>query len=810
MFTLNTGLDATNVNGGGGLVFDANQNTAQPLTTVAPFVDATLNPTNAVGTNTAGVITANIGTGLNPLRIRVGDRVFFASDNETPDVGDFNYNRDTGEVVINTDDDSVDFVFFTEGPTFDFVPGSVEETNVPSILQTLNATGNIVIRRQFLGHPSATLTFVTNELGRPLVNSAFRRGRVIRIRNIGFVVGQTQISVGATLRDDSALVSSQPTTASVTERRMINVEVQLIGRWAPRGTPSRSELDRQLNLKDLAGSRDRVSLSRVASAAGFSLAFSSGLNIVVRPELSGTEQITPRNEIERRAAIVGRYPYYSDSGAVVLLPWGRGRTIKDILDRDVIQPKRPVFSRTGQGTVITGTPLLQEFRNARLRLESSSPTAAGTGGFVVRFEYENAVNATDVRSPNFGLVAGGVVRVTTAEDLADLSAVFDNGGPTKTEIEITEYFGEEVQRIVRRFGFVYASDDIYTVQLINGQPDIQLNRSANVAPFWQQYETYTSVYQFRADGYRVRRVESGTKTARLKKETTALEAANLQGQILLQQTGTPQFTALTGEKAAFEFNEQVPINRITRLQLNNLRNFYPDYEPIDTQNPDSVEPLYVARQLTIQDQTIVRADPANPTAPPLSIRDRSLDESVVTITSVNPELFTVSRRTESSQGTNGLENAEFSEPGEFEGRPEIAKRITLNPPQSATPLFRDNSGVTYFLNTPNSDPTRNVFEGTVSYPDVDQPSVGRRAAATEISIRNADAETTTLVLNPELAFDANINQEGALVRYYFRDRVVLATQETAEISLGTLKVTNFQVDLGIFIAPPVSIDSQPA
>ena len=641
----------------------------------------------------------------------------------------------------------------------------------PDIFSTFNISGVAEFSRSLQGHPTASMSFYTAVSNEGSVRSLLTISREINLYGMTYVVASLSISRPAKRRTQQIIVT-----------------VQLQGKWQSLGSPSRNPLDLAVKLRSLTQKGTYTSVSRLCSANGVSY-HGPGLRVAVPNNTSSSASTTPRQELESRAVVAGGFVYYSHPTAVEVRRWGQ-TPLHTLRDEEIINEEIEIDLGTED-----------EYRNTQLNLASEKIEEAAGNGVTTRYEYENALTGFEVRSPG---KRRGFALYLDNNDLRDPQNCFDAGGPTKTERMIVEVNGTETMVEEQVYGWVFTSRDSYSVREVRDESGEFVKKpffiGGGVYSHWTKVSRTVTIHRYDSDGYKTGSTRSGYRLARLRQEGTALEHINLE--IEKRETDdADEKLALTRTMTIYEFNERLPIDQTTDYSLRSLREHYDDItKPDDDEN--WIEPRFCDHSVSSNNSLLIRENPeteTKPTAPPvITVRKDFVEEQTTTVTSTKkPEKFTVTHLTTNTEGEGGKDSITVANKTDSIGRPSIHTRLNRPDSDNPDPLYQDNSDFDYYLNQTEGG----LSEGSVSFPDVDDPQTGSAAARTQLSIANTkQVETVTLNILYQRSWG-----EGDRVSWDGTIWVILGIRHSQRIERGAVYTESFEVQLGKLIDTPVSL-----
>ena len=322
---------------------------------------------------------------------------------------------------------------------------------------------------------------------------------------------------------------------------------------------------------------------------------------------------------------------------------------------------------------------------------------------------------------------------------------FDNGGYTKIARKYTEFNGLTLQTEEWTYGFSYTSLDVHTVTGAKNNI-VTFTPGSNPQSFWGEVRHSISNYIYDSEGYLIRVETKGKEKTRFKKESDN-EAIALYAQALQAGYGggnpPVEATSLYNQAIAYTFSQDLPINENT-----DYSQYYSDVTaPNPEDDPNWVQPRFYYKKLRLREDTIYTDNPSSSEVlqlPPLVSGKTSSETEKITITSTNkPERFNRRTSNKNQEGESGQDAIALSSVSQNIGRPSPHTRLDLTPsPPPDNNNYEQYKDYNFWLSTPNSGSNNKVIEQILSYPDVDSPGVGLKAAVTEYSIKNSRSAHT--------------------------------------------------------------------
>jgi hypothetical protein len=683
------------------------------------------------------------------------------------DKGEFWYDYSTNRLLINPIRNTPRFYYY---PLYGNQILKTNCANLPiqTLLQSLNAIGTVTLTKSFEGLPNCTINLKKCP---PHFNWC------------NFINGSRYQLFGMQWLQDNIKVTTSIDRTSI--------QLDLIGKHFDRA------LDKPIYLKRLACQKGSGLLTIAELAAHIGINY-SGENIDIKVDRSmGVESATTfRSELEKRAITLGCFVYYSGD-SVTIKKWAH--SYLHFISPTEIRSQSITYERSGDYAQIEDClKLTEELRNAEVQLDLAEPT----NQLQLLVSLEGAESAFDVGlPPQLPSTTGIYESDLPFETIYNPGICFDTGGKTKKIVESWQVRGTETIRTESIYGFVFTSLDVYE-PLATSQKTIPTRKlfPPSQSSFWQKIQETTTLHTFDRDGYLILTTTTGWKKARIKKESDALEAINLQCQIL-DANDVAIEEKLGREKSLYLFDEIIPINETQFYQLGKLRDYYSDIrKPIDSCDPES---LFVVRSLSQQFATIEKL---GEDGFPISAGEWTGQERRTHITwKYRPEKFSTANYSFTSSGTNFKDSAAIATRTENSGRPSVHQRLDVSRIDyfgNSAEEWEQHLGHRYYLVTVGNEEITGT-ETTLSYPGVDNLEDAKKATETKISIANSrNIEKVTIDL---IQYDPNIN-EGDRISLFGKIYIVFNIDAEFKIKgVNQLECSRFQLSLGRLVKPTVSL-----
>ena len=743
-----------------------------------------------VPTNTAGLVTAALPTGLS-LEI-----VYY--EGQTLRGDEFTYDKTTGLLSFSTEST-------TNGNSLTYLTTDIAKLRTAYTCETISAflkqykvEGTITQSESFGGQPTLAVSFQVNCDQQSQVENDLCPGLE------KLVLGNWRI-LGVTTRDNNT--------------NKLQVDIRFGSVWAPYNDPSLNPLDEAVGLKN--GNAKFRTAAELAGEVGVNLV-GPEIKIRIPRNVSSQDFTTLREEIEARAIIENSYVDYNDPTAVRIKQFGQG-TIHVINDSDVFDINNNSISTdySGAGATVNGVKLSNELRNVLLELDFDTEQQSGQ---VCRYEFVNCnsiFEATLAARPKGVFDGPGEILFQPDADLLQSNARnYDTGAWFKQWAKIQELDGLPLEIEQHTYCFLYSSIDTYNIAGTNFDI-ITFDNTITPQSFWVEVSFSKTYFVYDSDGYLVRAYTNGTQAARLRQETEDNEAVTFLAQALqvgLDLGDIPNSPAaaisLYNQSQAYVWNQELPITDETNYTLRLLRDFYPDIEL--PQDDDFVEPKFAERKLRFRRDFFVGENPDSTDtlelAPIIVEKVTDQEERQIVTSSDFPERFNRKSQTLNQEGPGGINATRESRLQQVLGRPPIHTRLEVNAqPQDNTSLqnyflYKDNR---YWVTTPNSGSTFEFTEDTISFPDVDDPEVARAATQTLYRIlnsQNAQPVTTTIRYRPNIKIGDTVIFRNR--KYYIFDKTTVREIDYLNfnglINLSLGRAVDLIVDLTEVknIAPP--------
>lgn len=662
------------------------------------------------------------------------------------------------------------------------------------VLARWNAVGSFNLRRSFKAPPTASFNFVDCLERETYIRTQLCNGTELLIENMRWVV--KEITITRKKQSDQ-----------------IVVQVSLIHYLASRGNPSKSPLDIPLKKKKVTG-RDTYlrtySLSQYAREVGVNIV---GANIDVRSSRYDSEEetITVRQLINQRAITAHAFPFYGDT--LELRNWYNTR-VHLINEDDIIGDF--TINVQGHGTTVDGVKLDTEYRNRKVKLDFDPDASDRNVGITQRWVFENCRDLEDLYSPRED--RGFYFTQPDPDSLRNIGLNHDAGGRRKTGTKITSYNGTPTFEERYIGGYAFASSQTYEAILSEQNNTIIRLRSDNDPNlFWQEVEATTSNYIFDADGYKTQKITTGQKIARLQQETEQLEAVVNYAKALQngQNDGgiivpDPSFLA---QSRAYEFSETLPINDVINYTLELHSTYFEDtVQPSDRCNSQFVEPKFVELMHRFSLSEIIRENPKNTenfTYPQIITGTNLFEFEQSTVTnSVFPFQFENHKSVSSNEGEYFKNAIALGSVTQNDGKPGIAPRLNRDLDLTNTTTrhnYERYRNSNYFLGSVGvTEGVERIQEGTLSYPDIDDPFELAAIARTDLSMINSqNSETATIKIH----WRSQV-QEGDFALIQGKLWKIFSINDQRKIQHQKYTSTAFELTLGRYLVSDLILEDR--
>lgn len=789
--------------------------------------------TATVPAYTGESFTVQVAPNISALReVRVGGRTYTqALNTELPEPGEFVYSPATGAVDIYPvasplQGELIDYAGLAANyPVGTRIARTNTPVGAPDFLAQWNVDGGFTIDRNYGSHPSCSMKFTTSLRNEAAVKAALRNGTEVNLFGIGFRVA----SLNAVRRSPENFPQG-----------LLDVNVSFQGKWEAFGNTSRSPLDRPRRTKRVAKTATKIPLSQLTAYGGVSY-YGPPIYMKIPKDIDDNTTTTIRSEIDSRAIVGQGFAYWSNPFGVEVRVFGQ-TAFHFLSDADILSTEIG-FNWPGHAAIMQNIQLTDEFNNCVLNLDSSNPEESQRDETVILIEgdpnpSEAPVFETETQEG----------QQTKKISLREPSAAFDSGGKTKYWKRTTYINGTVVLEEEKRWGLIFVAADVYAIEFQNGKTVARYAypEFLGLHKFWKQVEDTTTTHNFSAfDGYLESVERKGWRKVRPKVEGSSMETLEIAKKLkegassgidaaekakLDAELGIYQYPGkyvqpadpFAPSQTAFANSEDqraIPlvVDDVTTYELEPFGTYYADSPKPNPYNSKEVVPKFAKRTVRTDNSYIVLPDPTSTEEeekPPLSTGKKFQDikeiEIVIPRSSApggpkTPEIFQENTVTANSEGPFLRRVLQISYFVQNQGRPGVQQRLERRSgglPSSSTA----NSGYKYILTSFGSlaqpgDPE----EGSVSYPDVSDPSLGRRCAETEISIKNSQAaETLTLQVKYNSAYC-----EGDLLSWNGYLYVIWGVNSTFRIEPGKVYCTSQSIKLGRYLRVPVTMRQVP-
>ena len=801
--------------------------TSNYTSTLSPVVSS-ISLEDAISTNVFE-LPENVDTVLEvtlgaPQSGSLRDRLYQLS--ATPDdlqAGEFYYNPSSNQLIVapigEVQTSSLNYTYVPLEPELVAIRTTYIDPPYPSFLFQWNVSGTVEINRSLQQHPSASIQLIACQSEEKSIRSSLKNGTEVSLYGVRYFINSIEIN-RLSLKEFPA--------------GWIEVRLSLLGIYAPRANPSRSPLDKPIRLKSLGASGTEASIQTLAARSGV---FYDGADIQIDiPKDTPSSAFTKfREELEKRSVIYNSFVYYSDPNAVKTKLWGQ-TTLHNLASSEIVS-KVISITAPGHGTLTDCVGLVEEYRNTVFKLDKSNQDKYEADEEICRYEFENAETIGQVSIP-----FTDASQKLDVDQLRDPANCFDNGGKTKTRRKIRERNGVEISREETIFGLAFTTAETYLVKLDDeGEPiGVTFGYNLSVRDFWQPIEQTTTTHTFSSEGYLIRSDRRGWRLTRMKQETQELEAIKLQQELLSAVPNTEDYARIFNEQQLYAFTERFPINDVTDYDLNSYRKYYDDIKEPDPDETDFIEPRFVSKMTRLNAAIITKEDPNNSEDEPLpELVTRQNYQEIQINQVITPRSKTTPRRRPekyrsiayraSASGERGKNVLTIATVNDNNGRPPIQTLLKRNTRSNVSNAPEDIDNWKYYLCSteapfnPTSSDLDNAAkytqtyssinqtsdlpleENSISFPGVDDPEIGRKAAQTKISLANSQkAEVVRLSTLRRSEFN-----EGDLLFWDGKIWVILTIRDRQKISRVNsgvrLDSENFALTLGRFIQVPVTM-----
>lgn len=682
------------------------------------------------------------------------------------------------------------------------IPGDAVAPPYPGFFTEWNIDGSCSISRSLKGHPSCNLQFSTKAINESSVRSRLANGSYIVIWGVGYRVQSLDI----------VRLSRRLHPVGI-----IGVRLSLQGCWAQLGSTIRSPLDKAISLPSLGTSKTNLA----ALAARSQVPYSGPLIEIKIPNgTPKTTTVTLRQEIESRALTALGFPYYSNPSAVEVRSYGR-TAIHFLSEADILSEEEP-FNLPGHGAYWDGVKIVEELNNAVFNPADSSDDAGDERSTICEGPdkpEEPSKETTDEKT-------GKSTPISLRNSMA-----FDMGGPTKTKTCTTYLNGQPIQAKTIKYGFIYSYIDVYAITF-SGNTAVAtysdwIDRT-NLKRFWVKIEESTTNYIYDRHGYLERVERTGFTKVRFKTEspdnpeTVAIakqlkemslspadpnEKAKLEAQIALYQYPAKfvlQSGFLNNQSQEEQRAVKLPINDTTYYELELLSAHYDDIKV----GAEDVPPKFCRTERRrdfsyqlIDDPTSTKEEEK----PPLST-GKNFEQTTerVIIRNKKPEMYKEVHSTSNQEGFFLRRTLKIADEKDVKGRPPVhSPRLERSTNEFRSGVKVDNSYK--YIYTTHGAPVGagDPEQGSVSYPDVNDPEKARQIAQVDYSMRNAASESVSLKVRYRPQYN-----EGDLISFAGRLYVIqsLGVNFVIERRLGQPRVRcpdGIDMKLGRYMQLPV-------
>lgn len=613
----------------------------------------------------------------------------------------------------------------------------------PSVFTEWNIEGSISISRSFKGHPSCNLSFTTKAANESSVRSRLANGSFVIIWGIGYRVQSLDI-------------------VRLNRRRypvgLIGVRIQLQGCWAQLGSTIRSPLDKQIALTSLGTTKTNLAALASRSGVGYS---GQNIGINVPKGTPKTATVTLRQELESRAITALSFPYYSSPNAVETRRYGN-TAIHFLSEADLLCDELP-FNLPGHGAYWDGVKIVEELNNAVFNPAQTDDDNGDDISIICDGDPKPEEPVTETTDEKTGKTTKISLRNATA---------FDTGGPTKTKTCTTYLNGQPLKAVTEKWGFIYSYIDVYAVSF-SGNTAVATYSDwtdrTGLKRYWFKIEQSTTIYTYDRHGYLIRVDRTGWTKVRFKTESAdnpeTVELAKQLKEMSLSPADPNEKAALETQIAIYQYpakfvlqsgflNNQsqeeqravtLPINDTTYYELELLSARYDD---IKTASGD-VPPKFCRTErrtdfsyVLIDDPTSTKEEPK----PPLST-GKNFEETTerVIIRTKKPEAYKEVRSTSNQEGFFLRRTLKIAGEKDVKGRPPVhSPRLERSNSEFRNSTKVDNSYKYIYWTHGAPVGPNDPEQGTISYPDINDPEKARQIAQVDYSMRNSASETVSL------------------------------------------------------------------
>jgi len=695
---------------------------------------------------TTAVVNGNIQIAVansiaTPVEIAIGTNTYYpAVDSQSPQPGEFTFDAGTGTaIVIPIDIINPGSIATYTGLQERYI-GAIPTNQIPSeyypqFFRDWNIQGDISFNRSFKGHPSGNVKFAASASEESRVRSQLKNGTKLFFNGSGYITSNLQI----TQLSDGTI-----------KNNIILVQINLTGCWASFGSPPRSPLDKPVKLKSLGVGTGTI--STMASRIGVTYS-GAPINIKLPTNMPTDAVSTVRAELESRAIVSGAFPYYSNGNAIETRVFGSTR-MHFLSDADVLS-ETISYNLPGFGYNFAGLQLTHELNACVLNLASDGDSASGGDETFTLVEGDPSPKSPPkmlgMAPPDRQMEATGEWGESSLGlSLRDPSMAYPSG-PTKSQTITTYVNGTVTKKQEIVYGFCFASVDLWNLTPSGNTFVPQYAGGGTVDQvYWKKCKDVTTTHNFTASyGYLQNTSTRGFSKYRHKEETNAKESLMLRKKILDAQAtgGLPkaEYDAIQAEIEMYRTYVDLPVKDETIFNLVSFRAYYPDIPEPDPEDKNYIEPMFAKKVERSDSSYSLKPDPSSTKEepkPPLStgksFKETTAIEIVYPRVSANKplEMYKVKKETYNSEGSGFQNVLHIGSSSEVKGRPSPHQRLNLSGTREAktpsSPLFK------YRLYTPGFTPSESdPDQGSMSFPDVSDPEIGRKAAQSQISIENS-------------------------------------------------------------------------
>lgn len=663
----------------------------------------------------------------------------------------------------------------------------------PEFIREWNCLGSLNISKSFQDHPSISANFNTTA-SEFTIKTTLKKGSIHRFYGMDYEV--TNLAITRLSADK---------LGNIYQRR---VEVSFQGIWYNKPN-RRNPLDEPIYLRGFTINKQTrlLSLASLCNKVNVKY-FGDRIYIKVDSIIDPEATIEIRSEFEDRAIINNDYIYYSNPNGIQAKSYPS--KVINLLGYSDLKVKELKLDLPGTGAFYSDLQLVREYRNTELQLNLDEDSDANTNSTYSLYTFENARDLADVFSPMEYELKGSVFYIVNNElKFQDNSFNWDSGGLTKAYTLTTYYNGQPIKIEYEKYGFVYTSLDCYGFRK---RPIEDVWVAHYITPsfyvLWRVVEQWTETVITDKNGYITDRIKSGFRYHRYQQETEDLECVRLYIDYLESTDGDEQINLLQQIDSYKGF--KVPFTESTGHLLDRFDNYYQDMISSNCSEDEWYPKKFCYLTETSENTILTKANPAHKTdnkqPPELSAGKKFLSRNEVKI--ILPRTIASKPKTEkfeqidyniNSEGERFKHSLKISTVTQNEGRPSEHERVETFIESGSDTVINDN--IKYILNTSNSGvSSSDPIQDSISFTDVDDKAIALKAAETQLSIDNLDAETVEFNLNNRKNWN-----EGDLILFDNKYYVIMGITDEQQIINGKLLSANYSINAGRLLKPNVTI-----